>query len=432
MHRTSAPAIASQFGRLDKPTNAEAAQARLLAALASPLLNGPVEVVPFETAGPAVLSGAIFDRAGARIGAIDNFQVSFVRIGVGETLDLLRRQTAAGALPRRIETVAEWRLIPHDAEEVRYSSPFIPTGSPGLVAVEEPGAVIAFEASGPVEVQLHAHPWSGVVEVRHAEAALEIDLYQPHTSVPRPIRLELGPTRARVEILITGRRNDCSLGRQCLFAGFKVQTGRDIPLRHRKSAKVRGAPFTHVFEELLRGVPASGLLLDLGGGNRQIDDARYINLDYAEYAEPDLLADATRLPPRDGCIDAVYSTGVFEHIDDPLRAGAEVARVLKPGGKAIIGWAFMQPIHSEGQHFFNATPWGVEKAFAALKLNRLWYETSLAFLIRWGASVSGLVGRVPAQEIDQVCATLSRWDELIPETHKAYMANGVWAEFEKV
>ncbi len=182
---------------------------------------------------------------------------------------------------------------------------------------------------------------------------------------------------------------------------------------------------------MLASVPESGLLLDVGGGNRQIDNSRYINLDYAAYDEPDLIGDATLLPLQDASIDAVYSTGVFEHIGDPARAGAEVARVLKSGGRAIIGWAFMQPIHSEGQHFYNATPWGLERAFSALKVKRMWYETSFAFLVRWGASVSGLHGRAPAGEIDAVCETLKRWDALIPETHKQYMANGVWAELEK-
>ena len=95
---------------------------------------------------------------------------------------------------------------------------------------------------------------------------------------------------------------------------------------------------------------------------------RYINLDYSDYAEPDLIGDATQLPLRDGVVDAVYSSGVFEHLRDPLGAGAEVARVLKPGGKAVIDWAFMQPIHAEGLHFYNATPWGVELAFRGLKL----------------------------------------------------------------
>ncbi len=264
-----------------------------------------------------------------------------------------------------------------------------------------------------------------------AGGSREIDLYQPHTSVPRPFRLDLGPTPERVEIRVTGRRNDCALGAQCLFAGFRQQTGRSVALRHRKTPRVRGAPFTGPFERLLADVPANGMLLDLGGGNRQIDDARYINLDYSDYAEPDLIGDATQLPLRDGAVDAVYSSGVFEHLRDPLGAGAEVARVLKPGGKAVIDWAFMQPIHAEGLHFYNATPWGVELAFRGLQLKHIWYSTSFAFLVRWGASVSDLVGRVPAEEIEAVCATLSRWDQLIPDSHKSYMANSVWAEFEK-
>jgi len=414
-----------------EPTNAEAAQARLLAALVSPIANGPVEIVPYETAGAAVLSGAIFDRSGARIGGIENFQVNFVHVGEGEPLHVLRRQLAAGALPHRIESVAEWRLIPHDSQEISYTAPSTFIESANLVAVEQPGGIIAFDGVGAVEVQLYAHPWSGIVELRHSGRALEIDLYQPHTSVPRPLRLDLGPTPRRVEIVVTGRRNDCALAAQCLFGGFRQQTGRYVPLRHRKTPKVRGAPFTGPFQELLAGVPKSGLLLDLGGGNRQVDDARYINLDYSDYAEPDLIGDATQLPLRDGAVDAVYSSGVFEHLRDPLRAGAEVARVLKPGGKAIIDWAFMQPIHAEGLHFYNATPWGVELAFSGLKLRNIWYSTSFAFLVRWGASVSDLVGRVPAEEIEAVCATLSKWDTLIPDSHKSYMANSVWAEFDK-
>jgi SAM-dependent methyltransferase len=412
-------------------TAAEAAQARLLAALVCPLANGPVEIVPFETAGAAVLSGAIFDRAGRRVGAIDNFQVNFVRPGEGEPLHRLRRQLAAGALPRRIDSVAEWRRIAHDSPQIAYSAPAVFIESADLVAVEQPGAVIGFDAAGAVEAQLHAHPWSGIVELRYAGRALEVDLYHPHTSVPRPVRLELGARPERVEIVVTGRRNDCALAAQSLFGGFRQQTGRNVPLRHHKTPKVRGAPFTGPFERLLAGVPAEGLLLDLGGGNRQVDDARYINLDYSDYSEPDLIGDAAQLPLRDGAVDAVYSSGVFEHLRDPVRAGAEVARVLKPGGRAAIDWAFMQPIHAEGLHFYNATPWGVETALSGLKLRNIWYSTSFAFLVRWGASVSDLVGRVPAEEIETVCAILSRWDQLIPESHKSYMANSVWAEFEK-
>jgi hypothetical protein len=91
----------------------------------------------------------------------------------------------------------------------------------------------------------------------------------------------------------------------------------------------------------------------------------------------------------------------------------------------------MQPIHSEGEHFFNATSWGVEQAFAGLKVNRKWYDTSFARLVEWGAHTSGLRAQVPEEEINSVCRTLERWDALIPEEYKQYMAMGVWVEFEK-
>ena len=423
------PVAAGGFAT-SKPTNAEAAQAKLMAALAAPGGQGLVEVVALETAAGAIRRGAIFAADGARIGKIENFQIDFVRPGEGESREALRGRTSSGALPREIGDVPEWRFVSHTAPEISYSGRRTTIDNYDLTAIEQPSQ-LSFEASGEIEVVLFAHPWSGVAEVRYGGEVLVLDLYVPHAVFPRPVRLDLGPGTQRVTIAPTGRKNPLSAGRQCLFGGFRHQTGGVVPLRHAKEAKVRGAEFTKPFRDMLSATPADGLLLDLGGGNRQVDDPRYINLDYAEYIEPDLIADATQLPLRDASIDGVYSTGVFEHINDPAKAGAEVARVLKPGGKALIGWAFMQPIHSEGQHFYNATPWGVERAFADLKLKRMWFDTSFAFLVRWGASVSGLPGLVPQEEIDAVCETLAKWDKLIPEANKAYMANGIWAEFEK-
>lgn len=47
-------------------------------------------------------------------------------------------------------------------------------------------------------------------------------------------------------------------------------------------------------------------------------------------------ADAERLPFRDACFDIVYSNGVLHHSEDTNRAVAEVRRVLKPGGRAVL------------------------------------------------------------------------------------------------
>ncbi len=47
-------------------------------------------------------------------------------------------------------------------------------------------------------------------------------------------------------------------------------------------------------------------------------------------------ADAERLPFRDGSFDIVYSNGVLHHSEDTGRAIAEVHRVLRPGGWAVL------------------------------------------------------------------------------------------------
>jgi ubiquinone/menaquinone biosynthesis C-methylase UbiE/ribosomal protein S27E len=47
-------------------------------------------------------------------------------------------------------------------------------------------------------------------------------------------------------------------------------------------------------------------------------------------------ADAENLPFADNSFDIVYSNGVLHHSDDTVRCIAEVNRVLKPGGKAVL------------------------------------------------------------------------------------------------
>ena len=47
-------------------------------------------------------------------------------------------------------------------------------------------------------------------------------------------------------------------------------------------------------------------------------------------------ADAESLPFRDETFDIVYSNGVLHHSEDTARCVAEVRRVLKPGGSAVI------------------------------------------------------------------------------------------------
>lgn len=63
------------------------------------------------------------------------------------------------------------------------------------------------------------------------------------------------------------------------------------------------------------------------------------HLDRAAAAVPDAqlqLAACERLPYPDSYFDLVLSHEVLEHVQDDRQAAAEMARVLKPGGRAVI------------------------------------------------------------------------------------------------
>jgi ubiquinone/menaquinone biosynthesis C-methylase UbiE len=58
--------------------------------------------------------------------------------------------------------------------------------------------------------------------------------------------------------------------------------------------------------------------------------------------------DATRLPYEDGSVDAVVLTAVLGEIPDAAAALREIRRVLKPGGRLVVGELFGDPHFTTG------------------------------------------------------------------------------------
>lgn len=412
------------------PADMAAFQRKLIDALVCPVSKGRVEVLPLVVVGDAIKDGVIvsldLNRA---VGRISNFQIDLVRFSETDDICNLRAKFECGDLPVRLSTECGATFEGPSSTIYTFSGDWRPIDGKDLVTDCSAGeSGIYFTTGSTTQIHFRAHPWSGLVEIWLDSQLVEtLDLFEPHTSVPRDFVVPVGRgQKVAVEIRATGRRNEMSMGHQCLFSGCSIQTESQVPIVFRKNLGVRGANFDHRFFQILDGVPPSGLVLDVGGGNRQIDDARYVNLDYAPYAEPDVIGDALALPFRDDSFDFVYSSGVFEHLKDPKKAAEEIYRITKPGGRILIGIAFMQPIHSEGQHFFNCTVWGIRELFSMFQIEDVTWEGSMSYLVEWMINCTHLDRIAPAGEIDQVVRTIKGWDALVTPEKLKYIANGVW------
>jgi|TARA_B100000315_G_scaffold210208_1_gene206327 SAM-dependent methyltransferase len=102
-----------------------------------------------------------------------------------------------------------------------------------------------------------------------------------------------------------------------------------------------------------------GLVLDCGAGSKSMDYANVVNVEIVPYPSTDVLTVGQALPFQDESFDAVLSLSVLEHVSDPCRCAAEIARVLKPGGELICVVPFLQPLHGYPNHFFNMTSEGL-------------------------------------------------------------------------
>jgi SAM-dependent methyltransferase len=120
----------------------------------------------------------------------------------------------------------------------------------------------------------------------------------------------------------------------------------------------------------------------------------------AAFRQPDCLlgavADIRGLPFRDASFDAIYSMGTIEHFDETERAVEEMARVLKPGGRAIVGVPnrhdpFLRPILAAGLQAVGLYAYGYEKSFSRRALREMLElagfgvvaETAILFIPGW-------------------------------------------------
>jgi SAM-dependent methyltransferase len=118
-----------------------------------------------------------------------------------------------------------------------------------------------------------------------------------------------------------------------------------------------------------RALPAGARVLDAGAGEgryaRHFAGRRYIGVDLTvgdpgwDYSRLDAIADLTALPFADAAFDAALHIVTIEHLREPARALAEIARALKPGGRLLVAAPHEWEVHQAPHDYFRFTRYGM-------------------------------------------------------------------------
>ena len=157
-----------------------------------------------------------------------------------------------------------------------------------------------------------------------------------------------------------------------------------------------------------------GYSLNLGAGATKRRPGRCIEVEYSLFRNTTTVADAHNLPFKDGVFDAVVSFNTFEHLADPIVAARELHRVLSPGGRLRLQTAFLQPLHEEPAHFYNATEFGVRRWFADFDVQDCFVPDNMtpAYTVAWLANhVLFHVDQERGEELKEMVGqiTLRQW-----------------------
>jgi SAM-dependent methyltransferase len=128
-------------------------------------------------------------------------------------------------------------------------------------------------------------------------------------------------------------------------------------------------------------LPASARILDAGAGEGQHAHCfarhRYCGVDLAvgdaawNYSRLDAIADLTALPFRAGAFDAAIHLVTIEHLREPGRALAEIARSLRPGGVLLVAAPHEWEVHQAPHDYFRYTRFGLAYLLEAAGFDHL-------------------------------------------------------------
>ncbi len=116
--------------------------------------------------------------------------------------------------------------------------------------------------------------------------------------------------------------------------------------------------YDRIVRELARDVPGAIVEIGSGSGDLKARVPEAISTDLFENPWLDLVADAYRLPFRDGSISNLVLLDVFHHLSRPLAFLHEAERVLAKGARTILFEPYISWISSVAYGCFHHEPVG--------------------------------------------------------------------------
>ncbi len=293
---------------------------------------------------------------------------------------------------------------------------------------DEHNAEISFQAEfATLAIHYYKNPWMGEIEILiDGRVAFRDDCFISHETnlVASEIVANVNKEFHQVIIRTTKQKNESSKAYQLLLKSVYIDgpdSGKSNPLASGSLAN----PFPDDFLNDISNLSENARVIDVGGGKRQLSDARYLNVEYEFSTYPDVFGDGQSLPFADNTFDYVLSQAVIEHVPNPFAAASELIRVAKRGAIVNCEIAFMQPLHCRPYHFFNVTPWGAELLFKDCSQVQVTTHGDFSHLFSWVTKYVADFKNLGAEKTEQLYSLLFEFDALSTNQEKANFAPSV-------
>ena len=394
--------------------------------LCCPKCKAKICKVPTIITGKNVKEGYVFcERCTEQVGSIKDYKYRFINFEKIDAEDSL--------MPVILENEYKKSIIDFNSPSIKYDENWIDYESQYKFSDTVRSSFIFEKKFTGIEMFFMHHPWSGVISVYLDDKFMkEYDLYRENSGVGvySPFEIEgLAYGIHKIEIVICEHKNINSMGNQIFLKSIHYKTNEIISPgspSHRQLGNEGNAFPALVLDEISQ-LPENALILDAGGGKRQIGDDRYINFDYMDSLNyPDVFGDGHCLPFKDSVFDFVISQGVLEHTYNPFLVAQELYRVLKPAGKIYVDTAFIQPFHGVPHHYFNFTLTGLQEVFKAFNKISGGYSGNLSDILRWYFKDICLESKIGRERIHELLKSIENVDNVTSLEEKQFFSPVVY------